>query len=392
MLTVCCMTPATAQSQSENIFSEFSGNIGFEYRHFLNSGLYDEQVNDFYAMSVQPEYLIEWDDGKYAVNFTGFARIDFNDEQRNHWDIRELYFQTVEDRWDFSIGFKKIYWGVTEAVHLVDIINQTDNLETFDGEQKLGQLMGHYSYISNIGTFDVFAMTLFRKREFPGVNGRLRTPVPINSDQISFESDLEKWRPDFSIRWSHYFGPLDIGISHFYGTGREPMITGFDTSGRIMGFYPIINQTGLDVQATTGPILWKFETILRKSSVQDMFAFDAGFEYTFGNIGGSGIDFGLIGEYLFDDRGNLAFSSLQSDIFAGGRLAINDTQSTQFLFGGIFDLERSTKLYSLEASRRFGQSFTGNIEMRLFTDVSEQEFIYLFRDDSFLKADVSWHF
>lgn len=392
ILTAIFFNSVQLFGQENKVYSEFSGNVGFEYRHFFNNGLYEGQENNFYGLSFQPEYLLEWKEGKYALNFTGFGRYDFNDENRNHVDIRELYIQSVSERSELSIGFKKVYWGVTEAVHLVDIINQTDNLETFDGEQKLGQLMAHYSYFSKWGTVDLFAMTFFREREFPGVNGRLRTPEPISADQIDYESDHESWHPDFAIRWSHYIGPVDFGLSYFYGTGREPIVTGLDANGQINGLYAIINQVGLDFQATTGPVLWKLESIVRRSSIQDMFAFDAGFEYTFGNIGGSGIDLGLIGEYIYDDRGDLALSSLQSDVFTGGRLAINDTQSTEFLFGAIFDVERGTNMYSIEGSRRLGESFTTSVEMRLFKDVSDQEFIYLFRDDSFLKVDMGWYF
>ncbi|MEO9967097.1 MAG: hypothetical protein ABJF11_14960 [Reichenbachiella sp.] len=391
LLAVLLFASAHANAQSDGIYTEFSGQVGFEYRFFTNDGLYLGQKNHFPALSIQPEYYIEWADGKHLINFTGFGRVDFTDSERNHLDIRELYWQTVSDKWEFSLGLKKIYWGVTEASHLVDIINQTDNLETFDGEQKLGQLMAHLSIQTDVGTFDFFALSLFRKRKFPGVDGRLRTPERITTATIDFESEMEESRPEGAVRWSHYFGPVDIGLSHFYGTGREPIV-GINDDGSLFGVYPVIQQTGLDVQATTGPILWKLESIIRRSDIQNMKAIDVGIEYTFGNIGGSGIDLGLLGEYLYDDRGDRALNSLQSDVLLGGRLAFNDTQSTEVLFGTILDVERSTRLVSLEASRRLGQSFKANLEMRLFQDVSTEEFIYLFREDDFLKFELGWYF
>ncbi|WP_456459542.1 hypothetical protein [Reichenbachiella sp.] len=391
MLAVFLFLSMLTKAQSEDVYTEFSGNVSFEYRYFLNDGLYPGQKDHFPAMSIQPEYYMEWQGGKYILNFTGFGRVDFTDSERNHLDIRELYFQTVNNNWEFSFGLKKIYWGVTEAAHLVDIINQTDNLETFDGEQKLGQLMAHYSYITNFGTFDLFAMSLFRKRNFPGVDGRLRTPDPIQTNELTFESDMGRSRPEGAIRWSHYFGPVDIGVSHFYGTGREPIVS-IQNDGTLLGVYPVIHQTGLDLQATTGPILWKFESIIRKSDIQDMKALDVGIEYTFGNIGGSGVDLGLLGEYLYDDRGDVALGSLQSDVFLGGRLAFNDVQSTEFLFGTILDVNRSTRLISLEGNRRFGDAFKASVEMRLFQNVSDKEFIYLFREDDFLKFELGWYF
>ena len=67
-------------------------------------------------------------------------------------------------------------------------------------------------------------------------------------------------------------------------------------------------------------------------------------------------------------------------------------QSTELLFGGIIDLERSTRLYSVEASRRFGSAFTFDLEMRLFDNVSDDEFLTFFRNDSFLQGTLEYHF
>lgn len=381
-------------SQSnDDVYKEFSGNIALENRYFLNEGIYPGQHRNYLSLSFQPEYLIEWQGGNRSIKFTGFGRIDQFDERRTHFDIRELYYQMVKSNWELSIGLKKVFWGVTESVHLVDIINQTDVVESFDGEQKLGQPMVHFSYLSNFGTFDFFAMPYFRTRQFPGLEGRLRTPFILERDASVFESSAEEYRPDFAIRWSHYIGAFDFGISHFNGTGREPITFVTDNTGtNFRLFYGIINQTGIDLQATTGPVLWKFESVVRRTEVLDMFALAAGLEYTFGNVFNSGLDIGLVGEYLYDDRDELAFSSLQNDIFLATRLAFNDTQSTEILFGAIFDRDHSSKLISLEGNRRIGNSWKGTIEARLFNDIAQPEFIYFIREDSFLQFSLARYF
>lgn len=387
---LCSVTMLFAQQEDE-VVREFSGNVSLENRFFLDDGIYPGQHRNYVSLSFTPEYLVEWKDGKKSLKFIGFARVDQYDNKRTHFDVRELYYQTVKTNWELSIGLKKIFWGVTESAHLVDIINQTDVVESFDGEQKLGQPMVHFSYLSIFGTFDLFAMPYFRKRQFPGREGRLRPAFLIDKSDFAFEADAEEYRPDFAIRWSHYLGVFDIGLSHFYGTGREQFFRP-DSDGSVDIFYGIINQTGLDVQATTGPILWKFEGIARTSNFQDMKALAAGFEYTFGNVWSSGIDIGLVGEYLYDDRDNLAFSSLQDDLFFATRLAFNDTQDSQILFGGIFDRERSSKLISLEGSRRFGSAWKGAIEARLLDDIDMGEFIYFVRGDSFLQFSLARYF
>ena len=48
-------------------------------------------------------------------------------------------------------------------------------------------------------------------------------------------------------------------------------------------------------------------------------------------------------------------------ILAGSRLAFNDIQSTQLLAGFVFDYKDSGFYPSIEASRRFGESFIVNL-------------------------------
>lgn len=388
------LVPAFLEAQEDKaergIYREYSGYIGFDYRYFLNSGLYEGQAKSYPSLVLQPEYLYEWNHGDDRIKFIGFGRLD-RDSRRTHFDIRELYYQKVKGSWEVSLGLKKTFWGKTESVHLVDIINQTDFVESFDGEEKLGQPMLQVSYSSTIGTFDFFYLPYFRKRVFPGSEGRLRTPFIIGDGDVAFESTAEETRPGFAARWSTFTGPFDIGVSHFYGTGREPFFRA-NTEGDFQLFYGIINQTGIDIQATTGPVLWKLESIVRTSDFQDMWALAAGIEYTFFDVAGKGLDIGIVSEYLHDDRGLLSFSSLDNDLFTGVRLALNDVQSTDFLIGGIFDLEKSTRLWSIEGSRRFGNSWKAEVEMRLFQDVDPNEFLNFVREDSFLQVSLNKFF
>jgi hypothetical protein len=249
--------------------------------------------------------------------------------------------------------------------------------------------MVHYSYLSNVGTFDFFFMPYYRKPVYPGERGRLRTPFVINDDMISFESSMEESRPDAAIRWSHYVGKFDFGVSHFYGTSRQPLINSFE---EFRPAFAIVNQTGIDVQATTGPVLWKLESVFNTNSVIDYEALAVGFEYTFGNVNGNGLDIGLLSEYLYDSRDELAFNSMQNDLFFGARFAFNNMQDTQILAGTIIDLEHSTKLLSVEASQRIKESWTIELEGRFFSDVSNDEFIYFLRQDSFIRLGINKYF
>ncbi|WP_109299433.1 hypothetical protein [Aquimarina sp. AU474] len=371
---------------------EFELELEGEYRYFYDDALFEEQEDHFPSLAIRPEYSVTWNKGYESINFKGFLRVDVDDE-RTHWDIRELYYQKAKNNWELSLGLKKVYWGVAESNHLTDIINQTDAVETFDGEEKLGQPMAQFTWITDkFGTFDFFYLPYHRKRTFAGEKGRLRFPVVIDKDDLNYESSAQEWHQDFAFRWKHYFDIVDIGLSHFYGTGREPLFS-FDTQGNINAFYPVIHQTGLELQITHDAFLWKLESIYRNADAQDFFALVAGLEYTFSNIDGNGLDIGLLGEYLYDERDELALNALQNDVFFGSRIAFNDTQDTSFLIGGITDLESSSTIFSLEASRRFGSSWTAEIEARIFSDIEENELILSnFKDDSFFRLSISKYF
>ena len=288
---------------------------------------------------------------------------------------------------------KKIFWGVSEASHLIDVINQSDVLKSFDGEEKLGQPMVQFSWFSsNWGSLDIFYLPYHRKRGFAGEKGRFRFSTVLESSAIGYESEKEEWHPDFAERWKQDVGSLDIGLSYFTGNGREPFFE-FDEQRNIKAFYPLIDQIGFDLQITAGALLLKFESIIRKAKQQEFIAMDAGFEFTFSNVDDNGLDIGLLGEYLYDERGDWSLTGFQNDIFYGSRVAFNDIQDTSILGGGIYDLDTQSHIISLEATRRLSNGLVCSIEGRIFSGVSDEElFLLFFKKDSYLSITISKFF
>ena len=43
------------------------------------------------------------------------------------------------------------------------------------------------------------------------MDGRLRTPLPVDADRALYESSAGAGRVDLALRWSHYIGYWDIG-------------------------------------------------------------------------------------------------------------------------------------------------------------------------------------
>ena len=103
---------------------KFSGYIGAQTRNFLEDPLSTEQHNNYLSAVAEPEFIHEWDNGSQNIEAKLFYRVDQYDEQRTHGDIRELSWTRVFDVWELRAGISKVYWGVAETVHLVDIVNQ----------------------------------------------------------------------------------------------------------------------------------------------------------------------------------------------------------------------------------------------------------------------------
>jgi len=377
----------TSMAQATN---QWSGSIGAELQSFRHSTDVSAQNQHYASIIFKPEYVHEWQGGLHQLQFSAFARYNNNNENQTHADIRELYWSYASDTWELRAGLRKVFWGVTESQHLVDIINQTDGVERFDGEEKLGQPMINFAYIQDWGTLDLFLLPGFRERSFPSDDARLRPPGIISNDNATYDSSLENKNIDLALRYSHYIGDWDFGISQFYGNSREPRIK-VSNNGPIP-HYDLISQTGLDVQATLENWLWKFEGIYRSGMGDAYFATTLGLEYSFFDVKSTGADIGLVIEHLYDDRGENATTPFENDSLIGIRLALNDSQSTESLIGLIRDNEGDGNVLNIEASRRIGESFKLNIEASLFFDNEPNDLLYSFANDDFAQITFSYFY
>jgi hypothetical protein len=373
---------------------QFSGYVELESRFFFNDSTFNEQKEHNGSLAFEPEYYHEWEDGSSFI-FRPFGRLDYADSERSHFDVRELNYLWLTDEWELRVGVGKVFWGVTEFVHLVDIINQTDLVEDIDEEDKLGQPMVKLSLAREWGLVDMFVLPWFRERTFPGKEGRLRTEPEVDVDHARYESGAEEHHVDFAARYSNTIGDLDFGIYHFIGTGREPTLLGeLDKYGRptLIPYYEQINQTGLDVQLVTGEWLWKLEALYRRGQQENFYAGVGGFEYTFVGLAETGMDLGVIGEYAYDTRCDDATTVFQNDAMFGLRLTPNDAAGTEMLFGFMQDVKQSSNAMRLEASRRIGDNWRISLEAWGFLDAAEEDPLVAFKHDDFIRLQLAYYF
>ncbi|RPJ68824.1 hypothetical protein DRW07_02205 [Alteromonas sediminis] len=405
---------AGAFSLSASADVTFSGEFGVQQRYYLQDALYPTQPRAQGSLFLQPSLYTEWNEGYDSLVFTPFVRLDQEDSERSHADIRELLWLHAADNWELRVGIGKVFWGQTESLHLVDIINQTDAVESVDGEDKLGQPMVSYTWLHEYGSLSAYVLPYFRERTFSGLEGRLRPPVPVNTDKPLFESDDEESNVDFALRWQQSINSWEVGVSFFHGTNREPELIGtLNEMGEqeLLPFYRQINQVGIDVLNVSGDWLWKFEAIYRaaetdnaispamgvpltpESEAIDYFAAVGGFEYTLVGFMETTYDLGILMEYQYDERDNNFFAPAQNDLMLGVRWALNDQDSTEVLVALIQDLDDTNSRGGfIEASSRMTQNWRWTLEGYFFAAEDPLKPLYFVRQDDHIQFGVEYFF
>jgi len=372
---------------------EIDGRLDIETSLYEREGQFNGQDYQ-HNFSVALEPNIYWGAGDNSVIFTPYFRLDEHDSERSHADIRELLFTHVSGDWEYRAGIGKVFWGVTEFNQLVDIINQTDVVDSFDGEQKLGQTMLVASRVTDYGIVDAYVLPSFRERTFAGEDGRLRPSLAIATDNAQYQSSRNKKHIDLALRWSHSLDVYDIGVHAFKGTDREPLLRPIQQNGDtvLQPYYQQATQLGVDIQATIDSWLVKLESIAKFTDTDDFIAVQGGVEYSFYGVGGSLADLGVLVEYGWDERGKSATSISQNDLYLGARLALNNTNDTAILFGGSIDNDYQTKTYFLEASQRLNDYWSIAVDALIIDATDTQDPTAALGDDDRMQITLERFF
>jgi hypothetical protein len=414
-LVLAGLSPCEARAEEADFgpftpeYTEFFGKIEGEATLFGEGPRFAGQRRHDLSVAIEPTIRAEWLDGDLEFTFTPFARAAAADDDRSHYDIREAKFDFRSGDWEATVGLDRVFWGKTEANHLVDIINQTDAVEDIDDEDNLGQPMVRVSRLTEIGEFSVFYLPYVRTRTFPGREGRLRSELVVDEDARVIERDGGRWAPSFAARFAGVFGGADIGLSAFNGVARDPTLRpggfvatpGGPAPTRLVPVYETITQFGFDGQYTSGATLWKAEAIWRdgqedlRGRERAFVGATGGLEHTLFGVGeGTGFlenaDLGLIAEYSIDSRGRNATTIFQNDVILGARLALNDIADTSFLLTSAIDHEFGAATIRLEAETRVTDGWIASLEGVLFVNSGDDPLASDLRDDSFIRMKLAY--
>ncbi|WP_394538821.1 hypothetical protein PRJ39_25225 [Lysobacter enzymogenes] len=250
-------------------------------------------------------------------------------------------------RWRVQGGIGRMFWGVTESRHLVNIVNPADLRFDSGGLSSLGQPLLSASTHHGDAQWQALALPCHRPRARQvGADGaRSDTFAPIRCG-----------RSDYALRYRFSKGPLDLGLVRFDGLAREPWS---DAQGER---YPRLRRWSADAQLTLGAWLLKLEAArdarpgygARRASV-------VGFEYALSFVG-TRLDYGLLYEHL-EQTG---CAPLTCGDMVGLRLSANDAAGSELLASALKDRTTGHTLYVLRGQRRIGERYQLRVDGNRF--------------------------
>jgi len=387
--------------------ASFEGELSLEGRYFIHDPAFPGQADQHGSVAGSFVYFTNLSE-TWSFEFEPFVRKDFRDEDRSHADLRKAFFLSVYNQFELGIGINQVFWGVTESDHQVDIIAQTDMLESLDREDKLGQPMVSLSFPMAKGLLDFYLLPYFREQQYPGEKGRLRFRSVIDEDDSLFEHEDEENHLDFGVRLSQSVNQFEFALSHFQGTSRQPSFIFKPTPNgiQIIPYYPQIRQTGVEVQGIFDALLIKWESIYRTGQPnlffeeEDYWSATGGFEYSFYGLAGTVQDLGLILEFSYDTRKDASLSTSESDLATGLRWALNDLRSTEILFIAIKDLDTSARSIIIESSTMLNETVELTLNAVVFSNQPPLDILNFtndmllsdFEQDDFIQFELTYYF
>jgi hypothetical protein len=368
LLSIASVVVGQVVLGADVVRGQWQGKVVVGARAFGSLGHSEDRASSELDLELRPRFGVEWGDGTHRVDVEPFLRVDLLGDGRTRFDLRDLAWTGVWDEWFAYAGIREVFWGVTESSNVVDIINQRSPVGAYDGYEKLGQPMIGVGLVQGWGVVEAALLPGFREREFVGRAGNLWSPHAVDEGSASYESEAGSGHVGWTIRWAHTIGDLDVALTHFAGTSREPRfrLGVVEAASRevLIPHYELTDQTGAELQWTAGAWLWKVEAMTRTSAGGRYGAGVAGLEYAVADY------FSLFAEYALDTRGDDAMTSFEHDAHLGAQLLQQDGRARVGIF---VDTRSGNRIFRASFERRLGDRFTLDLGARWFGgDVSAE--------------------
>ena len=381
----------TGYASWAEIRTEHRGEITAEASWYPQGAAHAGQKDSFVHTELRPELVIYGDVTEALIQ----PRISGGTAGEGTIDFREANVTTRLGDADILIGSTILFWGKVESYNPVDVVNAKDFNRGVMRSEKRGAPMLRLSWPAGTGQLSLLAID-FTKNIYPGVASRER-PAPPIAKEASYSGGAKREDIANAVRWSGYFGDIDLGISWFRGTGLAPRLLP-QTDGTLKPDYSRINQTGLDVQYLWADSALKVELVRRSGqydrlgTARNYHAGVVGIEHNLFGVMDSGHDIVLIGEYAGDSRMELTHSGFQNDLTVGTRWLWNDIEDTEILGLLTHDLDNGAQTATVSIDRRINDQLTFEASARGTSRYANDPNSTAFQKDSAVNMALTYWF
>ncbi len=370
------------------------GNLALDVAAYPDEPLFTDQNDSRLQPSLSAS--IDWTarlSREVRFDFSANGRINPYAQDRLFGDIKESLLRFRVAGTDFKAGVVQENWSVLEAWNPVDIVNQRDLVEDYQGDAKLGQPGVTATTLYNDWVLSALLLPYSRERRIAEGEDRLRNlPAPVRDKE--FEDG--QGRSSVAVRGQHRLGDFDLALSYFNGHAREPLYRPVIGPQGLVGFdevYESISQTGLELSYVLGDSVLKGEVIYRTGDSDDFAGAGIGSETTFNQLTDGFDSITLYVEGYYDGRSDqAALTPFQRDIYIGARYNRNDVYDSLLDVRLTHDLEFHSNLVDIRASRRIGQQQTLELQLLAPLSVEEDRALQGYENDQRARLSWAWYF
>lgn len=345
------------------------------------------QINiDDLAYGARGEVMASQRFGVVKFDAKLFANWDSADDHRRYADIRQAKLSARWGNIRAAAGVDTFFWGVSESINLVNVINQSDIRESLDSKVKQGQTFASLSYRLDAGEIGLYFLPTFSARQFP-----LRPAYGLPISDSNHYQDNEK-NGGIAARGLFYLDDFEFAVGYFNGTRRDPLLIRQPQAAELTPFYLQTETLLFDAVYLSDSLTYKWEFKTGRELDSGFVASNIGIEYPIYALEETLQELVVIAEYVFDDRGDRAESHGQNDLFLGTKFEFAEN-SGQIRLLYSYDMDNGSQYAEASCQYRLNDYLRIKAKiMGVLSATADAKRLYALKNEEFAKFSFHYAF
>jgi hypothetical protein len=389
LLTLSALSLLTSSScLADPLLDNVNLDLAATGRYYFNEHDKNHTVENQLSHGVKAEAKFNYKFDQLKFNSHIFTNWNSADESRRYSDIREANISFRHNELTFGAGINTFFWGVSESINVVNVLNQSDMLESIDGKVKLGQTF--VSVKTRIINNDVsfYYLPSFTEQDFPE---RPSYGLPVY-DGALYEDN--KKRGGFAARSLFYVDQLEFAVSYFNGTRRSPLlIKQASIPSHLIPYYLQTENLMFDGVYLAEDFTLKLEAKMGREEHSGFITANFGIEYPSYAFSNYIEEIVFIAEYVFDDRGLSSETHGQNDLFIGAKFDFGDNKSGRVRTLYSYDFDYRGQYAEISYQYRLNDYFRIQVKaMKVLTAEPNDRRLYALTGEEFVKFSLHYAF